>query len=119
MSLGNRIKEIRKSLNQRQEDFAKNLSTNYGSVSDWERNKTQPNVETLVKIAHLGEKSLDWLLTGEEIKSKDSKDKKTLELLKAFEKLSSERKEKVVEYVKEQAVLEKLKKNRQNPNDNL
>lgn len=68
MNLGNRIRKIRKSKNFRQEDFAKILSTSNVTISDWERSRTEPDVGTLVKIAEIGGKSLDWLLTGKEHK---------------------------------------------------
>lgn len=64
--LGGRIKQIRKMLDLNQEDFAVKLGFETPvAISYYENNKRTPDVSTLVKIAKLGNVSLDWLLTGE------------------------------------------------------
>lgn len=35
-------------------------------MGDWEKWRTRPTAETLIKIAELGGKSMDWLMTGKE-----------------------------------------------------
>lgn len=63
--LGERIKYIRKKMELNQKDFAVILDIAYPTLSKYEQGHRTPEVATLVKIAHLGQRSLDWLITGE------------------------------------------------------
>jgi len=65
--MGERIKEIRKELKLRQVDFADLLNTTQNNVAKYENGYTEPNIKMMIKIAKLGSRSLDWLLTGEDI----------------------------------------------------
>ncbi|MCK4738962.1 MAG: helix-turn-helix domain-containing protein [Deltaproteobacteria bacterium] len=67
-TLGNRIRYIRDDvLRLNQGTFAKQLGfSRIATISDYEKNKRNPDITTLRKIANLGSVTLDWLLTGEE-----------------------------------------------------
>ncbi|MFT4579311.1 MAG: transcriptional regulator with XRE-family HTH domain [Nitrospinales bacterium] len=65
VNMGARIKILRTGLRLNQTAFAKQLSLSGPAVvSKYEKNLREPEVAILVKIAKLGNKSLDWLLTG-------------------------------------------------------
>ncbi len=65
-TLGERIKHIRDELlHINQAAFANKLGfSRVATISDYEKNKRSPDIQTLCKIASLGSVSLDWLLTG-------------------------------------------------------
>ncbi|MBI5826621.1 MAG: helix-turn-helix domain-containing protein [Deltaproteobacteria bacterium] len=66
-TLGERIKHIREIiLKQNQASFAESLGfSRFATISDYEKNKRNPDIETLRKIAGIGSVKLEWLLTGE------------------------------------------------------
>jgi transcriptional regulator with XRE-family HTH domain len=66
ITLGDRIQELRKNrLGLTQDEMAERLSVSGGNtISNYEKNLRQPDIDTLIKIADLGSVSLDWLLTG-------------------------------------------------------
>ena len=57
-----RLKELRKETGISQKELAVLLDTNNSSVCDWERGRTQPDLETVVKIAQYFHVSADYLL---------------------------------------------------------
>ena len=57
-----RLKELRKEKGISQKELAVLLDTNNSSVCDWERGRTQPDLETVVKIAQYFHVSADYLL---------------------------------------------------------
>jgi len=65
-TLGERIKLIRDELLKiNQSSFADRLGfSRVATISDYEKNKRNPDISTLCKIADMGSVSLDWLLTG-------------------------------------------------------
>lgn len=56
-----RLKELRKSKNLSQKELAKILHTTNSSVCDWECGRTEPNLDTVLKIAQFFEISTDFL----------------------------------------------------------
>ncbi|MBI5598922.1 MAG: helix-turn-helix transcriptional regulator [Deltaproteobacteria bacterium] len=68
LTLGDRIKYIRDDiLKINQSAFADMLGfSRIATISDYEKNKRNPDISTLCKIANLSSISLDWLLTGKE-----------------------------------------------------
>ena len=67
MSVGARIKTIRKNLDDSQVAFANRLGyANSQNVSLWESDKSIPPADILAQIAELGAVSLDWLITGKD-----------------------------------------------------
>lgn len=57
-----KLRELRKSHKLTQKQLADILETNNSSICDWECGRSQPDLETLVKLAHLFHISLDELL---------------------------------------------------------
>ncbi len=66
-TLGERIRHIREIiLKQNQTSFAESLGfSRLATISDYEKDKRNPDIETLRKIAVIGNVRLEWLLTGE------------------------------------------------------
>lgn len=65
--IGSRIRAVREGLNLNQAEFAEKLGLSGPSaVSKYEKAQNEPNIAMLTKISKLGNKSLDWLLTGKE-----------------------------------------------------
>lgn len=56
------LKEIRKRHNLTQTQVAEYLNTTQQTYSDYENKKTQPSIETLVKLADLFRTSIDYLI---------------------------------------------------------
>lgn len=61
-TLGERIKNIRESLNLTGEEFGKKLNVTKVAVSNWENNNRKPDADMLIKIAELGNVTTDYLL---------------------------------------------------------
>ncbi len=57
-----KLKELRIEKGLSQKELAKILKTNNSSVCDWERERSQPDLETLVDIAKYFNVSTDYLL---------------------------------------------------------
>ena len=57
-----RIKELRLDQKFTQKELAKKLNTSNSSVCDWEKGRSQPDLQTLVNIATLFDVSTDYLL---------------------------------------------------------
>lgn len=66
-TLGERIRHVRESvLNLNQCEFAHDLGfSRIATISDYEKNKRNPDITVLRKIASIGHVTLEWLLTGE------------------------------------------------------
>lgn len=62
MNIGAKIIEIRKQRNMTQEDFAKIFHVTRQTVSNWENEKSYPNLQTLVQISNEFDVSLDTML---------------------------------------------------------
>ena len=59
------LKRIRKERGITQTNLAKELCISNFVISDWERDRTEPNLETLALISVYFDVSTDYLLTGE------------------------------------------------------
>ncbi len=70
-----KLKELRKEKGLMQKTLAGILQTTNSSISDWECGRSQPDLETLTKMAMFFDVSVDYLLgledeTGAKIKPK-------------------------------------------------
>ena len=65
MELGKRIAEIRKDNNLTQEGLAEICNVTRQTISNWENNKSYPDLETLVLISDTFDVSLDAMLKGD------------------------------------------------------
>ena len=61
-SFCNRMKELRLEHHLTQKELAKKLNTSNSSVCDWEKGRSQPDLQTLANIATLFDVSTDYLL---------------------------------------------------------
>lgn len=86
MQLGQAIAQIRKERGLTQEAFAKMFSVTRQTVSNWENEKSYPDLSTLVKISDEFNVSLDVLLKGDfrMVKKIDKKIKKTTILYRYY-----------------------------------
>ena len=57
-----RLRDLRKSYNLTQKQLAEILLTNNSSICDWECGRSQPDLETLAKMACYFDVSSDYLL---------------------------------------------------------
>ena len=57
-----RLNELRKDKGLSQKELANIIGTNNSSVCDWERGRTEPSVEMIIKICKFFEVSADYLL---------------------------------------------------------
>lgn len=65
-TLGRNIRFVRKQLGLTQISFGQRLGLDSNSVvSNWEKGKREPSYTNLLKIAKMGNVSLDWLVTGD------------------------------------------------------
>ena len=92
MNLGNRIMNLRKKKSLSQQELANNLFVTDKTISSWEKNRTEPGLEMIIKLSEVLDCSASYLIYGDinkndietEIKVKLSK--KEFEELKIFMK---------------------------------
>lgn len=65
MTIGDRIKEVRKALNYTQQRFADELGLKQNTVATYEMNKTVPSERTMMDIQEKFRVNITWLKTGE------------------------------------------------------
>jgi transcriptional regulator with XRE-family HTH domain len=63
-AIGRRVREIR-GFDLKQNEFAKILGIGQTQLSKYERGKSAPTPEILLKLKRHSRKSVDWILTGE------------------------------------------------------
>lgn len=60
--LGKRLKELRVEKNLSQKALAEIIETNNSSVCDWECGRTEPNLDTVIKLCEFFDVTADYLL---------------------------------------------------------
>ena len=65
MELGHRIKSFREKLNISQEELADKIYTSRQTISNWENDKTYPDINSLKLLSNLFDVSLDNLIEGD------------------------------------------------------
>ena len=63
MSIGETIKLLRKEANMTQTDLAKLLNTSQDTVSLWERDKSLPDINFLIKLTKIFKVTSDYILS--------------------------------------------------------
>ena len=63
-SVGENIKKTRNKIGITQEELAEKINVTRQAVSNWENGKTEPDIETLTKIAQIFDISIDELVDG-------------------------------------------------------
>lgn len=64
-TIGQRIWYLRITNHMTQDALAKRLYVSGNTISSWEHGRTEPNLETIVKLSELFGVSLLYLITGE------------------------------------------------------
>ena len=65
MELGNRIKELRKAQNINQDDLAEKLFVSRQPISNWENDKSYPDIQSVLLLSEIFSVSIDNLLKGD------------------------------------------------------
>ncbi len=65
MTIGDRIKEVRKELGFTQEDFSKKIGTARNTIASYEINRREPMEATIKSICREFNVNYDWLKYGE------------------------------------------------------
>lgn len=58
------IKELRKSAGLTLQQLADIIGTSNQTISNWENEKTEPDIRSLIKLANIFNCSIDYLITG-------------------------------------------------------
>ena len=66
MNIGERINHLRKTNNMSQEELAEKLHVSRQTVSRWENNSSQPDIESILAISNLFTVSTDYILGKED-----------------------------------------------------
>ena len=66
MEVGNRIREQREAVGISQDELAQKVFVSRQTVSNWERGKTLPDVQSLLLLSNLFDVSVDTLVRGDE-----------------------------------------------------
>lgn len=104
-----KLKELREKRGLTQEELAKLIKIEQNTYSNYEKEKTQPKLETLIKIADLYNISLDYLL---ERKCIDGLSTQEYELITMFRQLINSEQKRVISHLKMELELsENLKTN--------
>ncbi|MBR5309698.1 MAG: helix-turn-helix transcriptional regulator [Oscillospiraceae bacterium] len=62
--IGDNIKKVRTKSGMTQEELAEKINVTRQAISNWENGKTEPDIETLTKIAQIFDISIDELVDG-------------------------------------------------------
>ena len=65
MELGNRIKKFREKINMSQEELADKVYASRQTISNWENDKTYPDINSLKLLSNIFDVSLDYLIEGD------------------------------------------------------
>lgn len=65
MELGKRIKTFREKINMSQEELADKIYTSRQTISNWENDKTYPDINSLKLLSNIFDVSLDNLIEGD------------------------------------------------------
>jgi transcriptional regulator with XRE-family HTH domain len=81
MSIGNRIRELRKKKELSQSELGEMVNLSYGGIAAMEQGRSNPSAEVIIKLSKVFEISADYLLTGKEEAATISPDEQ--EIIKA------------------------------------
>lgn len=96
-NIGNRIKFLRTSYSMNQSVFAKRINISQASLSDLEKGKTKPSVDTLINISDQFNISLDWLIKGSFIDKQHTNSEKLKGILDLIPKQILENQNEILE----------------------
>lgn len=87
LDIGNKIIQLRKQNNLSQADLAKKVGISRTIVGNYERNTNTPSIDILIKISHVFNVSIDYLIGEGQISSYD---KEVLKRIENIEQLDSD-----------------------------
>ena len=96
--------ELRMQAGISQKKLANDLQMSTGNLCDWEKGRTQPDIEKLIKLADYFDVSLDELMGREPhttTKEENKNAKNRYNLIEAFDKLSPTLQKKLLEFLEE------------------
>ena len=76
MTIGNRIRTLRKQLNYSQEYVAEQLDVTRQAVSKWEKDLTSPDTDNIIQLAKLLNSTVEYIASGKEENSVFNKNQK-------------------------------------------
>ena len=99
-----RLKDLRIEKNLTQEKLASNFGLTYSNIGEWERGKSEPSIEMIIKLADFFKCTVDYLLGREDDfgnvtvvdTERDSLSYLEKRLLTAFAKLDVDEKDKLI-----------------------
>ncbi len=115
MSFNEQLTKLRKRNNITQIELANLMNVKQYVISSWETGRSEPNISQIIKLSDIFKISTDYLLdrhiiiTNSEDEfnkvieniNKDIKDDFTKDLIKIFENIPNNKKEKIINIVKE------------------
>lgn len=90
MSLGKRLKKAREDKNLTQTKVSKDTNINNKTLSGYERGISEPDLETIKKLAKYYDVSLDYLLGNSDIKNSTNEYDLSQEELEILEQIKSD-----------------------------
>ena len=81
MTIGNRIRSLRKELNYSQEYIAEQLNVSRQAVSKWEKDISKPDTNNIIQLANLLNSTVEYIASGKKENTEEvynSKEKKKL-----------------------------------------
>lgn len=98
------LKKLREECKLTQEELANHLGLKRYNISDWEQERTQPDIESIKKLANYFNVSIDYLLGKSDVRNINNPDIDESSFKVAFynevEDLSDDMKEQVLDYVR-------------------
>lgn len=92
MTIGERIKQIRKNkMQMSQSEFAVAIGVSQGTLSDIEKNKGNPSVDTVISASRYSGISTDWILVGNESALQLTPDSDLQKLIEAYDRLDKDK----------------------------
>lgn len=76
MTIGTRIKNLRKELNYSQEYIAEQLNVSRQAVSKWEKDLSSPSTDNIIQLAKLLNCTVEYIASGKKEETKDNYVKK-------------------------------------------
>ncbi|MBQ6727616.1 MAG: helix-turn-helix transcriptional regulator [Clostridia bacterium] len=95
-----KLSEIRRQEGITQKQLAVALNVSSGNLCDWEKGRSEPDIERLIKLADYFDVSID-VLVGRETTAQEESLQRTLRerLLACYNKMSDDEKEKLVDFL--------------------
>ena len=97
-----RLTELRLLENLTQKQLAEHLNISQGNLCDWEKGRSEPDIQRLIQLADFFNVSLDYLMGRENFTEKS--DSERYRLLIAFSRLSKESRVKLIEFLEQETL---------------